>query len=182
MKDKIILDNIGLIHKVIKDLHCNCTSQEEYQEYYEVGLIGLITASKKYDEELSKSKYLYIGIKNELTNYFRHKTYKKRYNGLKELSLYEQCQGTETYLVDIIPSNQNLEEEYIRKEEIETINKILNKYKNKKNVEIFKKYYGIGYDAKDLRQLAKEYGVTHQCIHSKVTKLRNKIRKELKNV
>ena len=70
MKDEIILNNLGLIYKAMKDLHCQIRTEEEFEQYYYAGLFALIKASKTYDETKGKSGYLYIYIKNAIKKQF----------------------------------------------------------------------------------------------------------------
>lgn len=65
--DNLIITNQGLIGKVIKDLKCYWRTEDEFQDLYDAGMIGLIKGAKEYKKELSsKSTYLYECIKNEI--------------------------------------------------------------------------------------------------------------------
>ena len=100
MKDKIVLENLGLIYKVIKDLHCNYTNQEEFEQYYYAGLVGLIKASKTYDPTKSKSSYLVNGIRKSILSTFVIRSAKKRYTGMYNISLNKEINDIE--LQDLI--------------------------------------------------------------------------------
>ena len=64
----IITDNLNLVHHVINKYYkCN---KSDYDDYYQVGVIGLINASKNYKPGLDVSfgTYAYTCIKNEILN------------------------------------------------------------------------------------------------------------------
>ena len=87
MNEKIVLENLNLIYKVMKDLNCNMTREEEIEEYWFAGLCGLIDASKVFDETKGKSTYLYKSIRNRIFNVFYKNTRPKRYAKIKPISL-----------------------------------------------------------------------------------------------
>ncbi len=65
-RDKIIISNVGLINKVIKDLN---NPKMLFEDMMEVGIIGLINAVDNYDSNKGKfSTYAYTIIKNEIIN------------------------------------------------------------------------------------------------------------------
>lgn len=179
MRDKLILNNLGLIYKVMKDLHCDFTDEENKEDIYYQGLIGLIKAVDTYDETKSTSKYFYICIANQIKLFFKLKTAQKRYSKLKSISLDQPYQGNDLYLIDILPSEENIEENYIKKDTQERVRKALSKLKNKLELKCLCEYYGIGSKAQNYRQMARKYGVSYQCIQQRVKRGLKNIKKEL---
>ena len=50
--DNLIITNQGLIGKAIKDLKCYWRTEDEFQDLYDDGMIGLIKGKKEYKKEL----------------------------------------------------------------------------------------------------------------------------------
>ena len=55
MREEKIINNLGLIYKVMKDLHCKTKNQEDFDEVFYYGLIGLI---KGIDRSTNKAYLL----------------------------------------------------------------------------------------------------------------------------
>ena len=109
MKNEIIEKNIGLIYKAMNDLNCTYYTQEDFEEYYFAGLVGLIKASRTYDETKGKSGYLYTSIKNEIKRVFNWRNWRCRSEIKNNVSLNTKINETE--LQDLIVSNYDLENE-----------------------------------------------------------------------
>ena len=63
--EKLVTENLALIVLMIKKLNCKWETDDEYQNYYDYGLEGLIRGAKTYDESKGKvSTYLCSCIKN----------------------------------------------------------------------------------------------------------------------
>ena len=174
MRDKIILDNLGLIYKVIKDLNCVYRNEEEYNKFYYAGLFGLIDATKYYKSETGSSAYLYNAIKYRIISVFKYNSKPKRYNGMGEVSLNAEVYNIE--LQDLIPSKQNLEKEVIDKVYVEYL---LSKLKDTRYKQLIIEYYGIGVPALNMRELAQKYGVCQQNISQLIQRGLSLLRKEI---
>ena len=48
--NELILNNLNLVHFVIKKMNIKIGNDFDYDDLYQVGVIGLIYASKNYDE------------------------------------------------------------------------------------------------------------------------------------
>ena len=85
--DNIIITNQGLIGKAIKDLKCYWRTEDEFQDLYDAGMIGLIKGAKEYKKELSStSTYLYTCIKNEICkSIYLSEMQKRKINKIYEL-------------------------------------------------------------------------------------------------
>ena len=93
----LIVGNLGLVHFVIKKM--NISNLNEYDDFYQVGVIGLINAAKTYNDKLNKSfsTYAYICIKNEILRYLKK-------NEKKCLSL-EDTIYDEIKIIDTLSNN-----------------------------------------------------------------------------
>ena len=154
MRNKLILENLGLIHKAMKNLHCEYKDKDDYDEIYNAGLFGLINGVDTYDNERDLGYYLYVCIANEIKRLFQTRTLKKNYNGLQEVSLNEIMYDGVTELGETIPTEEDLEYDTLEKCKIERIKQILKKIDEKLNLKILYQYYGILYDKKNMYELA----------------------------
>lgn len=184
MRDEKITKNLGLIYKVIKDLHCKYNvrrDDEEFDEIYIAGVMGLISGVDTYKPGIVKENtYYYKCIKNSILHLFTIRTSPTKSPKLKNASLDKEFVGT-LQLIDVFESDINIEQDAINKDLIERILKALDKVTNKMSVDIFCKYYGIGYTPKTMRELAKEYELSFSAICFRVQWVLKKLRKELEN-
>jgi RNA polymerase sigma factor (sigma-70 family) len=176
MNEEVVLKNLGLINKVIKDMNCLIRDDEDYDFYYHIGLLGLIEASKTYNEEKGKSGYLYKGIKVRIFNAFRYNLSDKRHTTIPDISLNKTINDIE--LIDLIPSNYNMEEEIMTKVYVE---QLLSKLKDKKYKTYLMEYYGIGSVKLTAREIAKKHGVSKQSVFDAINRGLGKLRKEIEN-
>ena len=185
--EEIILNNLGLVNKAIKDLHCRYKNQDEYEELYQIGIIGLIRSAKKYDSAKGKSGYLYKGICYELKKSFYLNSMGKRYINLNAISLDQVVYTTddEVSLIDIIPSNEDIEKDFIKEETKERVVNTINKLQNERYKTFICEYYGINQPKLNYTEIAKKYGVTRQyvqqCFKSGEKKLKILLEKEFKD-
>ena len=168
--ENIITDNLNLVHHVInKYFKCN---KNDYDDYYQVGVIGLINASKNYKEGLDVSfgTYAYTCIKNEILKYIKK-------NQTNYVSLEEN-------VYDDIRIEDTIEDERIKP----AISKIINDESEDEmssqlyyflgdDVNVIRMLYGIGckkYKQKEIEQILKipQY---------KISRIKNRALKEMKN-
>lgn len=185
MKDKLILDNLGLINKAMKSLNCQYSNKEEFDELYYAGLIGLIKSANLYDTTHTSSTYLYKSICNEIKNLFREKTTMKRYRWKKEVSLDQELTEEGATLENLLPSDENIETDYITKELKQRVRNGLNRLKEKNYKTFIKEYYGIDTQPKSMQKIALKYGVSRQCVQQGIERgmkhLKKELEKEFKN-
>lgn len=176
MKDEIILNNLGLIYKVMKDLHCNLSNENEFEDYYYAGLLGLIKASKTYDKAKGKSGYLYNAIKLNIYQEFTNRTRKKRHSDLKDVSINQEqsCLKLEDYL----QSNINIEYEVLNKLYVEDI---LSKLKERQYKKFLIEYYGINTPQLNSKEIAQKYGVSQSFVNQSIRRAIKIIKKEVLN-
>lgn len=179
-EDRMVLENINLIHGVIKDYNLGYLADD----LYDIGLIGLTKGIQSYNKELgnSESTYMYACIKREIFGYLRQKRTKKR-SMFKEISLNVKIktkindeEGIE--LIDCI-SDTNLEFE--KNVENEERNQVLEKYINNLSEgqkEIICYYYGInGYNRMSVIDMKRRFGISKQAIFAKRNRALEKLKK-----
>jgi len=183
-KEKLILDNLALINLMIKKLNCRCKTQDEYQEYYDYGLEGLIRGAKKYDESKGAvSTFLCACIRNEIIKCFYLKQMPKRFNPAGadislNFELYEDNLYGYTELGELLEDpNVNIEEEVETKEKYRILLEAVNDLKNVKDRVALKMYYGLdGYEQSNYLEIAKKFGVSKNCICTRIHRALKKLR------
>lgn len=168
-----------LVYKVMKDLHCD-RDDEKQDDYFFHGLMGLYNGIKTYNPGSSAKEitYYYVCIKNAITVKFKSNSYKKR-NTFQEVSLETPIFESLT-LKDILQSDLDLEQELIKKEQIECIYKVLNKMKNTCYKKYILDYYGINRPPLKTYQMALKYGVSHQNISQGLKNGLKRLKKKVK--
>ena len=75
VRDKLILDNMGLVYKVANKFKHRCKNICDFDDFIQLGTIGLIKAVDNYDPEKgsSFSYYAYVKIGSEINRYIREK-------------------------------------------------------------------------------------------------------------
>ncbi len=179
MKEEEILKNIGLVYKAIQYMNFQQRNDdEEWDEIYITGIIGLIKAVNTYNESIAKkSTYYFQCILNEIRKLYTARTSQKR-NKLP-ISLESYISSTDILFEETLQSEQNIEEEYILKEQIEIMLSTLERYKNKKHLAMVKDNFGIGCERLSIRAIAKKYGMSTQNAFEVRKKVLNWLRKEL---
>jgi RNA polymerase sigma factor (sigma-70 family) len=189
MNEKLVLENTLLIHKVIKDMRLYYRNEEEYQNFYDWGLMGLINGVRTYDETKTKaSTYLYKCIHNSIARELYLNTMEKRNNKYgKDIStneiLLEDVWGNVFTLLDMIKDESvNIEEEIVKLERKEQLYKAIDKLKPQ-DQEYIKKYYGLcGYQETTLGELAKEYNISSQLMSARLVHVRKRLKKHLEKI
>lgn len=187
--EKLVTDNLALIGFMIKKLHCKWETEDEYQNYYDCGLEGLIKGAKSYDESKGKpSTYLSQCIAHSIQKFFQLSSLPKRCNPSgKDISLNYEIEGDNlndyTEFGDLIPDpNVNVEEEVDKILEKERVLYAVNNLKNEKDKIAIKMYYGLdGYEElKSFDKIAKKFGVSRSAIFSRLTRAKKELKKSLK--
>lgn len=126
VRDKMIVDNLRLVSKVMKDNSLYYSS--EYEDIFSEGVLGLIRAVDTFD--ISKgfkfSTYAYRCISSNIVNYLEKK--KKKFNTLSLDLEYDFLDNVS--LVSVVRDEDvDIEEDFIRLEEYNVINKLLTRVK-----------------------------------------------------
>ena len=172
MKNELVMKHKGLVVQAMKDLHCRVRTKEEFEDYFIVGILGLMTAAKHYDEEKGKSTYLYLGVKTALTNEFRRNTAEKRQIKTISMDKYDY------EFIDLIANSESFEKDLINKIYVQ---ELLNKLKNTRYKQCLIEYYGIGCPALSMPEIALKYGITPSCVRQYIQRALELLRKETKN-
>lgn len=176
--NELITENLYLVKTAIKQLHCKFNSEEEWQEYYQIGCLGLVKATKTIDLTKAKKKYLLRGIKYEILLNFKSNTLKKNF---KTISLNELV-GDETEKIDLIPSDFDIEEEILRLDRKDIVHKALNKLKNTQYKKFLYEYYGIDTPELNQSEIAQKYGISKQCVQNQIQRGLKILKKELEKL
>jgi RNA polymerase sigma factor (sigma-70 family) len=146
--ENLIINNLNLIHLSIKQMHLSYKTDDEYQNYYDAGLDGLINGVKTYNSSVGKiSTYLVVCIKNSIKQYLTTKTAKKRNNIYgNDLSLdfeYQDSRGDKMHFEDIIQDKSiNIEKEIENKINYENILIAIDNLKFKEKI-CMQYYFGL---------------------------------------
>ena len=127
MNDDLILNNLNLIYFVLKQMGL----YKEHERYYDTGLLGLVKAAKNFDPDKG-NKFATVAVKyierEILVDIIQSKRLKRKSNN-NTISLdsviYEDESGEGIFLIDMIPSEFNLEEYIIKKTDIELLRKAI---------------------------------------------------------
>lgn len=150
----------------------NIKVNSDYDDYYQVGVIGLINATKTYNYnfKISFSTYAYICIKNEVLKYIKK-------NEKKYISIEEKVNDDLCIEDTIEDENCNIIENIIINETNEELYEILDKNLNDMERQIIKMSYGIGCREYKQREIADILNIQQY----KVSRIKNRLLKYLKD-
>lgn len=181
-RDDLILDNVSLIYYVLKKMNL----YKNADEYYDIGMIGLIKAADTFNESkgYTFSTYGISCIRSELLGYIRRQNSNKRkanYNTISlEMTIYQENGDREINLKDTLPSKVNIEEEIIANEEKELLEEAL-KILNDKELLVISYMFGInGYDEIKQKDIATILGMQQGSVSRIGKRAINKIKYYLK--
>ena len=179
MKDQEITRHLPLIKKVIKDLHCKCRTEDEYQEYYSIGTLGLVKGARSYDGSTKPSTYLYACIKREIMQKFAYNSRQKRYGMVESLNktIINGDEGSGE-LQDMIASEENIEAQFQEKEYYDNLYEAINRLKPYKR-ELIIQNYGLYGKKLTIRELAKKYHRSRTGINNAIESARKQIKENL---
>ncbi|MBR1376695.1 MAG: sigma-70 family RNA polymerase sigma factor [Bacilli bacterium] len=166
-----------LINFVMKKMNLN--SSIDFDDYYQVGTIGLIYASKNYNSNLkiSFSTYAYTCIKNEILKYIKSNQNKKY-----DISLDEQIYDN-LILEETIADNsiENAIDTIIIEESNKELYRVLNDELTDDEKIIVKKLYGLGCEQYKQTEVAKKLNIPQYKISRIRDRLFKKVKKYLRN-
>ena len=185
-RDNLVLNNTGLIHLVIKQMHLKWNTEDEWQNYYDFGLEGLINASKKFDagQDIKFSTFACVCIKNMIARCLYFKTLPKNFNEHgADISLnYLIGEGDNAVEYgDYIPDQKvNVEDEIEKKLEIERLLNAVDNLENEQDKLAIKMYYGLdGYSEETLESIANVVGCTRERIRQRVARAKRDLKRLL---
>lgn len=167
--DNLIISNQGLIGKVIKDLKCYWRTEDEFQDLYDAGMIGLIKGAKEYKKELSSiSTYLYTCIKNEICkSIYLSEMQKRKINKKVYLSFDQPCADDDTTTIGELIRDEkvNIENDIINSITREEVRNAISKLKPRYQ-QILKLKYGIECEQQSIVNIAKILGCSRKNVYS----------------
>ena len=180
MEDKLITDNINLIYYVLKKYHL----YSELDEYFDIGMIGLVKGAKTFDESkgYKPSTYLSRCIEHEIFRYIRVQNLPKRNNGQKNISIYDPIcideNGNEKIIIDTIPSDEDIEKDITKQEQREFLYKEILKLKERDKFIICSKYGLLGYEELTQEELAEATGISQTQVCRIIKKFKEEVRRK----
>lgn len=174
-KDELIVNNVNLVYFVLQKM--NLYHMSDY--YYDIGLIGLVKAAHEFDSSKGYkfSSFATMCIRNAIIMDIRKENKYKRTADREAISLEDPIansskNGKEQFLIDIIPSDFDMEEYITTKEEIVMLNKaVLTLKQDEQN--IFNYYYR---DGMTQPAIAKILNMTQANVSRKLKKIVKKLR------
>lgn len=181
VQNQMILDNVKLITYMIKKMNL----MKNYEEFYEIGLFGLIDGVKHYNPDfgIKQSTFLAKCIESKILMEFRRRKSDIRKANYNAISLDKEIEvdkfGKAITLNDIIASEFNLEDEVIRNDDL---NLIINKMSILSDKERF--VINHTYELNNCKKLSqKEIGNVLNVPQGTISRIKNraikKIRKEI---
>ena len=123
--EDLILENQALINYIINQMGLI----DNRDDYFSVGQIGLINATKTFDESKGFKFSTYAGrcIEYEIIKEIYYRNRDKRKHNYNHISLDETIEGEkkDTPFYEVIDSGINIEEDYIKQEKIKLLYKII---------------------------------------------------------
>ena len=160
---KLVEENHSLIYWFAKKYHI------PIEDYYDVLAQGLCMAAYHYDpSKCSFSTYAYLCMNTEMHVEYR-KTLRKSEIPQGNIFHYENA----WQLSDLIPTNEKTENKVIDRISYENLISLLNDILNDKDKEVLS-YILNGLT---MREIAKIEGTSHQAIHNRMKKIRDKVKK-----
>ena len=129
-REEMILNNLRLVHKVLRDKII--FNYQDYEDLYMYGVEGLIKAVDMFDESKNVcfSTFAYKVIFVEIMKYLNSKQNKEDAISLDTTLFYHDGKDDHLYLISTIKDiNDGPEELFLKDEEKAVINKLLRKVK-----------------------------------------------------
>lgn len=179
-QEELVLKNENIIYDVLKKMNL----YKKKEDYYDVGMIGLIKGVKTYDETkgFAPSTYLYRCVRNEIFLQIRKENSVKNKSNKNTLSydcVYNNDDKDELEFSNFIEDEtQRIEKMLIEKEQYEVLYKEIESL-NEKDKFLIKTYYGI--DCKRIKQyeLAKILNIKQGSISRKIKRILRKLREKM---
>lgn len=175
--EELVLNNINLIYLVLK----RHKKYEVLDDYFDLGMIGLVNAAKTYSEDsgFTFSTYAYKCIENEILKTRRKELALKRGAGQPSISLETTitCKDENIKLLDMIPDKFNLEEYIIQNEFYEELYKEIDDLPERNKFVICSIFGLKDYEKLTERELAQKFNISQPVVN----RLKNKTIKILRN-
>lgn len=175
--EEIVLNNTKLIYAAAKKLNV----YRRIDEFYSIGMIGLVKGAKTYDKKLGfkLSTYLYKCIYNEMLMEIRNRTLDKQIPEYIVTSISVPT-GEDLTLEDTIADTIDIEELIIQKEEISTLYKEISKLSKREQMVINLSFGLNGYKIMKQKDISKMFKVSRSYISKIKLRALKKLRKAMK--
>jgi RNA polymerase sporulation-specific sigma factor len=180
---KIFNDNFKLVKTVIKKYQF--ISRDEYDDLFQEGCLGLLKAICKYKEDKNTkfTTFAYTCIDNEIKMYLRkRKKFFKDVVMLLEEDFQIETDGTANRMFNgyrLVSSTENNPEEcFIDKEEVQSVRQLLSKLTDQKRELIFS-FFGLGGKKREKQsELARKFQVSQGRISKKIKTILGQMQKQ----
>lgn len=180
MIDELVLKNEKLIYHILGKMGL----YNKRDILYDVGLIGLCKAAKKFDPTKGYSFTTYAGncIRNEILINFREENSTKRKANFNTVSLDEpvcyDSSGNELTVIDVLKSDVDIEAEIIKKEQKEVLYNALTKLQEKELL-VLNYTYGLnGYEELNQFEISEKINVSQ----AQISRIKSKAIKKIKSM
>ena len=166
--EKLVLDNINLIYAVLKRMKL----YHKLDEYFDIGMIGLVQGARTFKKELgySATTYLYTCIYNEISKAVKKKE-------LITVSIDNKVDEKHTYN-EVIPDKKNTENIYFLKYDTIIIHEAIKKLTKEEQL-VINACFGLNeYSGKTTYQ--KDLGEILKMSQSNVSRIKFRALKKLK--
>lgn len=164
---KLVENNLGLVHHALKNIYIDPQWGADYEDLFQIGCIGLLKASKDFDERKGYrfSTLAHLYIRREIYSFTKSQSRIKRGNGKSIVSIdLEVDEAERSTLGELIASDTNVLDEV---EARFLYRKLLQKDK-RKIVPLLIEGYSTS-------EIAKKFGVTRVTVNNWRNKLRDEI-------
>lgn len=165
----MIEDNLKLVHYVLHKLNI----KQDYEDYFQIGCIGLIKAERAYKEEKGKfSSFAVNCIRNEINMTFR----KKRVNTISLDEIVNDERNTK--LEDML---SNTETDMLVSVDVkEAVDRALKRTPTKKKAICIQ--YIREFGESNVSDLGKQHGISKTLAHRTIAEFKEVLKEELKNL
>lgn len=172
--DDLVIENKALIYFIINKMGL----QYDLEELYEAGELALIKASKTFNEDkgCKFSTFAAKCIQREISKHIQYRGCQKRKKDYMLISLDEEKCDNST-LLEIIDSGVNLEEDILKRERIDLLNKIIAILEPNDRYMV-EHYYGLGINEKlTYKRIADRLGLKQRYVEYRIKRALRIIKK-----
>lgn len=171
MREDLILSNVGLIYQVLKKYKL----YNLRDEYFDVGMIGLVKAANTFDSTkgFKFSTYAFKCISSEILNCL-----KKNNCTIRDVSFDYQV-SENLKLEDLLQDPFDMEENLYEKEKINRLYEEVEKLNAIEKICIIFSYGLYGVEKLKQKDIANELGMTQSSVSRTITRAIKKLRKKL---
>lgn len=177
-RERLCTENLNLIYHVLQQmgLYNKCDL------YYDVGVIGLVKASKVYDENKGVKFITYASrcIRNEICREIITQNYIKRKANLNTLSLDSYTKSENMAFKDLIDSEIDIENETIKKEYKKMLYENISKLNTREQF-IILNYYGMLEKSLNIQEISQRLSITESTVYGIKRRALKKLKKLLEN-